>query len=54
MRVSEPLGYKEKRSIRCTTLVSVHTRKKGGLGSPGAANFDGAVPELKASGNGGR
>jgi hypothetical protein len=24
--------------------VSVHARKKGGLGSPGAADFDGAVP----------
>jgi hypothetical protein len=24
--------------------VIVHARKKGGLGSPGAADFDGAVP----------
>jgi hypothetical protein len=24
--------------------VSVHVRKKGGLGSPGAADFDGATP----------
>jgi hypothetical protein len=24
--------------------VSVHARKKGGLSSPGAADFDGAVP----------
>jgi hypothetical protein len=25
-------------------LVSVHARKKGGLGSPGVADFDGAAP----------
>jgi hypothetical protein len=25
-------------------LVSVHVRKKAGLGSPGAVDFDGAAP----------